>query len=151
MLNIFRTAVLRNIWVMWHAWSHVQRSGGSLIESAFDRGFKFQVYMAGRSCPKNKSCQCYKRCLDHPDRTMMKGLLSHANSHCKHGTVNFFMTSVSSVPICLLWAILWPLAWLLLHAWVLNVEVEYLLALAGYWVELMLVRTCYYVKDALGF
>ncbi|KAG2547417.1 B3 domain-containing protein Os03g0619800-like isoform X1 [Panicum virgatum] len=67
------------------ACSHVQSSGGSLIKSAFDRGFRFQIYMAGRSCPKNKSCHCYKRCVDHPDG-MMKCLLSHANSNRKHGT-----------------------------------------------------------------
>ncbi|PUZ37961.1 hypothetical protein GQ55_9G158700 [Panicum hallii var. hallii] len=41
--------------------------------------------MAGRGCPKNKSCHCYKRCVDHTDGTM-KCLLSHANSNRKHGT-----------------------------------------------------------------
>ena len=53
----------------------------------FDRGFKFQIYMAGRGCPNNKSCHCYKSCVDHADGTM-KCLLSHANSNRKHGMVN---------------------------------------------------------------
>ncbi|KAG2536583.1 B3 domain-containing protein Os03g0619800-like isoform X2 [Panicum virgatum] len=40
--------------------------------------------MAGRGCPNNKSCHCYKSCVDHADGTM-KCLLSHANSNRKHG------------------------------------------------------------------
>ncbi|CAL4943244.1 unnamed protein product [Urochloa decumbens] len=66
--------------------SYMQKcSGGSFSESAFDRGFKSHIYMAGRGCRKNKSCHCYERCVYPLDGTM-KCLISHANSNCKHGT-----------------------------------------------------------------